>query len=91
MLIITISVITKIPCLATGELLFRVIQVEVAVFVELLAFLRALPRFSVVGVKLVMQVKIPIGFVSANKVCVLLQRMILIIAHVSDRNDQTQP
>ncbi len=75
-----------------GIHLFCVIQVEVAIVVELLALLYALSRLAVVGVEFIMQVQVlGIGFVPADKVCVLLQRVILVVTHVSDRQDQTQP
>lgn len=42
-------------------------------------------------VKLVMQMDILFGFSAADKICIFLQHMILVVTHVSDRQDQTQP
>lgn len=67
------------------------IQVEVAILMELLALFDTLSVLAVGRVKLVMQMDILFGFSAADKVCVFLQRMILVVTHVSDRQDQTQP
>ena len=67
------------------------IQVEVAVFVELLALLSALAGLTVGRVKLIVKVYVFVGLAAADKICVLLQRMILVVTHISDRQDQTQP
>ena len=80
------------PVSDRGIPLFGVIQVEVAVIVELLALLCALPRLAVVGVELIVQVHVPGTIaVSTNQIRVLLQRVILLVTHVSDQQDQTQP
>ena len=49
------------------------VDVEAAILVELLAFLSSLSRFSVVGVKLVMQMYVLGLIAAADKICVLLQ------------------
>ena len=67
------------------------IQVEVAILMELLALFGTLSVLAVGRVKLVMQMNVLFGFSAADKVCVFLQRMILVVTHVSDRQDQTQP
>lgn len=67
------------------------IQVEVAILVELLALFGTLSALAVGRVKLVMQMNVLFGFSAADKVCIFLQHMILVVTHVSDRQDQTQP
>lgn len=58
------------------------IQVEVAILVELLALFGALSALAVGRVKLVMQMNVLFGFSAADKVCIFLQRMILVVTHV---------
>lgn len=79
------------PPSGRGESLFSMIQVEVAILMELLALFDTLSVLAVSRVKLVMQMNVLFGFSVANKVCIFLQRMILVVTHVSDRQDQTQP
>lgn len=78
------------PC-GRGKSLFSVIQVEVAILMELLALFDTLSVLAVGRVKLVMQMDIIFGFSAADKICIFLQHMILVVTHVSDRQDQTQP
>ena len=74
-----------------GESLFSMIQVEVAILMELLALFDTLSILAVGRVKLVMQMDILFGFSAADKICIFLQHMILVVTHVSDRQNQTQP
>ena len=74
-----------------GKSLFSMIQVEVAILMELLALFDTLSVLAVGRVKLVMQMDILFGFSAADKICIFLQHMILVVTHVSDRQDQTQP
>ena len=67
------------------------IQVEVAILMELLALFYTLSILAVGRVKLVMQMDILFGFSAADKICIFLQHMILFVTHVSDQQDQTQP
>lgn len=78
------------PC-GRGKFLFSMIQVEVTILMELLALFDTLSVLAVGRVKLVMQMDILFGFSAADKICIFLQRMILVVTHVSDRQDQTQP
>ena len=64
------------PCRPTGWiLLFSMIEIEAAILVELLAFLCSLSRFSVIGVKLAVQMNVLGLFTAADKVGVLLHGM----------------
>ena len=74
-----------------GESLFSMIQVEVAILMELLALFDTLSVLAVGRVKLVMQMNVLFGFSAADKICIFLQHMILVVTHVSDRQNQTQP
>ena len=76
---------------AGGNLYFSMIQVEVAILMELLALFDTLSVLAVGRVKLVMQMDILFGFSAADKICIFLQHMILVVTHVSDQQDQTQP
>ena len=78
------------PC-GRGKSLFSMIQVEVAILMELLALFDTLSVLAVGRVKLVMQMDILFGFSAADKICIFLQHMILVVTHVSDQQDQTQP
>ena len=66
-------------------------RIEVAILMELLALFDTLSVLAVGRVKLVMQMDILFGFSAADKICIFLQHMILVVTHVSDRQDQTQP
>ena len=79
------------PPSGRGESFFSMIQVEVAILMELLALFDTLSVLAVSRVKLVMQMDILFGFSAADKICIFLQHMILVVTHVSDRQDQTQP
>lgn len=78
------------PC-GRGKSLFSMIQVEVAILMELLALFDTLSVLAVGRVKLVMQMDILFGFSAADKICIFLQHMILVVTHVSGQQDQTQP
>ena len=67
------------------------IHIELTNLMELLALFDNLSVLAVGRVKLVMQMDILFGFSAADKICIFLQHMILVVTQVSDQQDQTQP